>query len=433
MSSSYEKIVTFDYEARDWQAEALVSLEESSRSVLVAHRRAGKTELLAIYLLLAAMKLNREHPAPLFAYMAPFLNQAKNVVWARLKYYARNLLGAGLAKIDESDLILTLWNGSAIRLFGADYPDRLRGNGFDGVVMDEVAQMKADTWEAVVLPALSDRDGWAVFIGTPKGQNVFYDIYSAHAGDPDWYTGVYSAESTGIFDGEQLQSLREEMGENLFRQEYLCDFTADNADGFVSFQTILAAEQRLRPVVNEAPLVMGVDIAAQGDDRSCLVCRRGNVLEYIDVWKEPDTMRTVGLVSDAINYWKPRVVFMDSCGLGLGPVDRLRQLGFKVVGINSGTQASRPDKYANLKAEMWWRMGEWLEEGCIPNNVALRADLLAPRRDYDGRNRVKVESKKELKARVKFSTDIADALALTFAQPAAVHNKVNRGYVAGGA
>ena len=401
-------------------------MEGSLRSVLVAHRRAGKTELLAIRLLLAAMSLNRPHPAPLFGYVAPFLNQAKAVVWTRLKFYARGLLAARLAKTDESDLVLTLWNGAAIRLFGADYPDRLRGLGFDGVVMDEVAQMKSETWPAVVLPALSDRDGWAVFIGTPKGQNIFYDIYDNALNLDDWYVGEYSALKTGVFAADKLEDLKVEMGDNLFRQEYLCDFTADNPDNFLDFQAIYDAQKREKPFFNEAPLVIGVDVAAQGDDRSCLVVRRGAVLEYIEVWREPDTMKTVGRVGEAIDRLKPRAVFMDNVGLGLGPVDRLKQLGYRIIGVNSGQTAGRDDKYANLKAEMWWRMREWLETACIPDDSALRKDLLAPRRDYDSRNRLKVESKKDLKERVKFSTDIADALALTFAQPVAASDVRSR-------
>ena len=133
MADAGQRLISFEYETGPWQAEALAALEAHSRAVLVAHRRAGKTELLATRLLLAAMSLNREHPAPLFGYVAPFLNQAKAVVWGRLKFYAHNLLGAGLARTDESNLIITLWNGAAIRLFGADYPDRLRCLGFDGV------------------------------------------------------------------------------------------------------------------------------------------------------------------------------------------------------------------------------------------------------------------------------------------------------------
>jgi hypothetical protein len=414
-----DRQVYFDYTPRPWQGEALAGLESHSRSVLVAHRRAGKTELLAIHLLLSAMTIQREHPAPLYGYLAPFLYQAESVVWTRLKYYARNLISAGLARAYEGDLILRLWNGAAIRLFGADHPDRLRGNGFDGVVMDEVAQMKPDTWPAVVLPALSDNQGWAVFIGTPKGQNTFYDLYRDHLHAPDWFIGAYPADRTGVFTDDILDDLRQEMGANLFRQEYLCDFSADNPDSFIEFQAVYDAERREKPFFNQAPLVIGVDVAAQGDDRSCLVLRQGAVLDRLEVWREPDTMRTVGLVAEAIDRYKPRAVFMDDVGLGLGPTHRLKQLGYQVTGVNSGREAARSEKFANLKAEMWWRMNDWLQTACIPDDNALRKDLLAPRREYDARNRLKVESKKDLKQRVHFSTDLADALALTFAQPVA--------------
>lgn len=414
-----KRLVEFEYSPRPWQKEVLAGLAGKPRGLVVAHRRGGKTEVMAIRILMAAMTTGREHPAPLFGYVAPFLNQAKAVAWDRLKYYARSLLASGLAKVNESELTVSLWNRASIRLFGADYPDRLRGLGFDGVVMDEVAQMKPDTWNAVVLPALSDRGGWAAFIGTPKGRNVFYDLYSEGTKSPNWYVGEYPATKTGVFDDEQLEILRAEMGGNLFRQEYLCDFTADNPDSFIDFQDVQEAAARPAPKVNQAPLIFGIDVAAQGGDRSCLVARRGAVLESIEVWREPDTMRTVGRVGEAITRLKPRAVFMDNVGLGLGPVHRLKQLGYRVIGINAGRTAGRDDQFANLKAEMWWKMNEWLKEACIPDDPALRKDLLTPKREYDGQNRIKVESKDALRKRVQFSTDLADALALTFAQPVA--------------
>lgn len=409
--------IEFKYNPRGWQKQVLKDMSKYQRAVLVAHRRAGKTELLVLRLLIAAMELTRAHPAPLFGYISPFLNQAKATCWVRLKYYAGSLLANKMAKIDESDLSITLWNGSTIRLFGADYPDRLRGLGFDGVVMDEVAQMKADTWSAVVLPALSDRRGWAVFIGTPKGQNVFYDLYSEHIDDEKWYVSSFPADKTDIFEMSELEEYRVEMGDNLFRQEYMCDFTADNEDGFIDYGRIMDSLAREKPGFNPAPLIMGIDIAAQGNDRSCIAVRRGPVLEELRSWKEANTMKSVGLIAEAIDRLKPRVVFMDCIGLGMGPIDRLKELGYRVIGINSGGSPSDTDKFANLKAEMWWKLSIWLATGCIPKDDALVKDLLAPRREYDARNKIMVEKKKSLKSRLKFSTDLADAVALTFAQP----------------
>lgn len=407
--------ITMPDEYRQWQKEALVGMFNKLRAIIVAHRRAGKTEVVVSRLIMAALKIQRAHPKPSYAYIAPYLNQARSVAWDRLKYYSSKIPGT---QIYETDLTVSLCNGSSIRIFGADYPDRLRGMGFDGAVMDEVAQMKPDMWFAVMRPALSDRNGWACFIGTPKGQNLFYDLYLEAVDSEDWYSGVFPADQTGVLSPEELRDLNSEMGDSLFRQEFLCDFTADNSDTFIDAGRVYDAERRQwGSLVNSAPVVMGVDVAAQGDDRSCVVVRRGAVLEKIEVWREPDTMKTVGRVADMIDIYHPKAVFIDSVGLGIGPVDRLKQLGYRVTGVNVGEKAMRDEKFSNLKAECWYKMNDWLEGAIIPSDKHLRKDLLVPKRDYDLKNRLKVESKKDLKARVGFSTDIADALALTFARP----------------
>ena len=421
MEQTADDIIVFDYQPRPWQAQALTDLEKHRLGVVVAHRRAGKTEVMVIRLLLAAMSLNRDHPAPLFAYVAPFLNQAKAVAWDRLKHYSRGLPGIN---ISESELAITLWNKATIKLFGGDYPDRLRGLGFDGVVMDEVAQMRPETWPAVVRPSLADRNGWAVFIGTPKGMGLFYDLYQGALTQPEiWYAGHFPADRTEVIAQAELRRLRQEMGDELFRREFLCDFSADHAGTFIDFHSVHEAAGRAVPQVNQSPLIFGLDVARFGDDRTVMAIRRGAVLENLLIWRNRDLMFTASEVSEALNRHRPQAVFIDSVGLGAGVVDRLRQLGHKVVGVNSGTRALRPEHYANLKAEMWDKMRQWLTEGAaIPNRQDLKTDLLAPAYSFDLNGKLKIESKDDLKGRGLASTDCADALALTFAQPVAMRD-----------
>lgn len=412
--------ITMPAHYRAWQMEVLSAIPAKRLSLIVAHRRAGKTEVVATRLIMAALTLNRLHPTPFYGYLAPFLNQAKAVAWNRLKYYARLLPNT---KINESELLITLFNGSQIKLFGADYPDRLRGLGFDGVVMDEVAQMRPETWGAVVRPCLADREGWAVFIGTPKGRNQFYDLYAESLNDPEkWFCGVFPADKTGVLPQSELDSLHREIGDNLFRQEFLCDFTAANEDCFIDFELVRAAtiDYKERAARAAGPLIFGLDPARFGDDRTALIRRVGMAVLKIESWQGIDLMQTAAKVAVAIEQERPAAIFIDSVGLGAGVVDRLRQLGYRVTPVNSGARPSQPDIYYNLKAEMWAKMRQWMQEGgTLPDDLKLRADLLGPHYEYDAVNRLKIESKESLKSRGLASPDYADALALTFALPVA--------------
>jgi phage terminase large subunit len=137
-------------------------------SAIVAHRRCGKTVACVNDLIRAAITL--EKPDGRYAYIAPLFNQAKDVAWLYLKRYAQPLLAS---PPNETELRIDLLNGSRIRLYGADNPDRLRGIYLDGVVLDEYAQMAPSLWGEVIRPLLTDRQGWATFIGTPKGKDKF--------------------------------------------------------------------------------------------------------------------------------------------------------------------------------------------------------------------------------------------------------------------
>ena len=117
-----------------------------------------------------------------FAYVSPFLKQSKAVAWDYLRE-AAFYPGAG-GTINESELRVDYPNGGQVRLYGADNPDALRGIYLDGVVLDEYADMDPRLWSEVIRPALADRKGWAVFIGTPKGRNALFDTWTRASADP---------------------------------------------------------------------------------------------------------------------------------------------------------------------------------------------------------------------------------------------------------
>jgi len=191
-------------------------------SIMVCHRRAGKTVASIVDLIHKAMTCQKHNPR--FAYIAPFRSQAQNIAWNYLLEYT-----TGIRKSDnKSDLYVQLkGNKAIIRLFGADNPNALRGMYLDGVILDEYADFKDNVWGEVVRPTLADRKGWASFIGTPRGHNAFYDLWERSIKYPnDWYRNLLAYWDTGVLDEEEIDELKRTMSDSQFRQELCCDWEA---------------------------------------------------------------------------------------------------------------------------------------------------------------------------------------------------------------
>lgn len=386
---------------------------EKRWSCIVAHRRCGKTVASVRQLERAALISTK--PNPRFAYIAPLYKQAKDIAWQYCKDGAAPLIAHG-AKINESELRVDYPNGGRLRLYGADNPDSLRGIYLDGVVLDEYADMKPSMWSEVIRPTLSDRQGWACFIGTPKGRDQFYQIWREAQKDEAWFTLELKASQTGILEPEELDAARAQMSPSTFAREYECSFEEPDVDQFI--ETGIVDEARRREPALEEPCVMGIDVARFGDDRTCFLIRRGDRIVAIERKHGLDTMQTAAHAAELINYYQPRSIFVDGVGVGGGVVDRLRQLQFRVVDVSAGGKAMRAERYYNKRAEMWGTMKDWLKtRGCLPDDRELCDDLVAPSYEFDASNRLKLEKKEDMKERGLPSPDSGDALALTFAAP----------------
>ena len=132
-----------------------------------------------------------------------------------------------MVRFHETELRCDLPNGARIQLLGAENPASLRGLYLDGVCLDEMADMPESLFPEVIRPALSDRKGYAVFIGTPRGHNAFYELYEAATGQDDWVTAVYKASETGILDDEELTAAEAMMSADQYAQEYECSWVAN--------------------------------------------------------------------------------------------------------------------------------------------------------------------------------------------------------------
>ena len=412
--------ITLDYTPRAWQKECHVKKQRFS--VYALHRRSGKTELAIMELIDKAIKTDKE--LAMFVYVAPFLRQAKAIAWARLKQKIEPLRRNSVIDINEGELSVRFkHNGAIIRLFGGDNPDAMRGLRLDGIVMDEVAQLKNELWTDIVQPALSDRLGWSIFIGTPSGINLFSELYYKAIDEDEWAAARFTVYDTDSLHPNEVTRLKRDMSETSFAREYLCDFAAQGDDQLIALaDTEDAAKRTYQPDhVKMSPVVLGIDPARFGDDRSVVFRRQGKQGFKPIVYRGIDNMDLAARVANLIEEHNPDAVFCDA-GAGSGVIDRLRQLSYDVIEIPFGGKATKPEQYINRRTEMWWLMKQWIEEGgAIPNDTALKQELATPIYWYDNVGRKVLESKDQIKKRLQGagSPDLADALALTFALPVA--------------
>src|SRR5258706_9817030 len=194
--------------------------------ILAAGRRFGKTYLALIELVREAWG-----PGRLVWYIAPTYKQAKRIAWKRLKKLTRPYWAS---KPNETDLSIELVGGGTIALRGADNYDSLRGVGLDFVVLDEFASMSLLVWTEVLRPALSDRQGGALFIGTPRGFNHFYDLVQEAQGREDWASFQFTTEQGGNVSESELEQAANEMDERTWRQEFEATFE-NSGEGLVYY------------------------------------------------------------------------------------------------------------------------------------------------------------------------------------------------------
>lgn len=423
MTVAHSKVIEIQYTPRPFWRDVLhPALDQYRFAVIVAHRRFGKSVGSINHIIKKALTMTK-YKAPNYAYLAPFLKQAKMIAWDYLKEYTAAIPNR---RINESELYVELpsfypnTRGARIYIIGADRPDGLRGTYWDGVVIDEYAQIRKELWGEVIRPALSDRRGWAVFIGTPKGQNQFYDMYLQAQQNNEWFSALYTVDDTDIISPDELESMKREMTKDEIMQELYCDFNVNAYNHLISLGLINDAMSKdlQEEDYKDMPRIMGVDVARFGDDRCVIFKRQGLMAFEPETHQDVDNMTFTGIVARQIDEWSPDAVFIDA-GRGEGIIDRLRQLGYKnVVEVPFGGKAILDTRYSNKRAEMWDGVRQWLEQGgSLPYNPDLRAELAMPEYSFDALNRVKLESKEKIKEKMGNSPDMADALCLTFAYP----------------
>lgn len=218
--------------------------------VVCAGRRFGKTFLAITYLLEQAKRTDTMN-----WYVAPTYRQAKQIAWKMLK---RLCPRSWVTNYNETDLTVHLVNGSEVSLRGADNPDSLRGVSLNSAVLDEYADMDAAVWPEVIRPALADRQGSAMFIGTPKGYNHFHGLWSdAHTRD-GWRAWSFTTADGGNVPPEEVEAARAELDERTFRQEFMASFETLAGRCYQNFERAQNVREDIRDIP-EMPLHVGMD------------------------------------------------------------------------------------------------------------------------------------------------------------------------------
>ena len=316
---------------------------------------------------------------------------------------------------------IELVNGSIIKLLGSDVIDRIVGTNPINIWFTEFSLHKPEAWH-YLRPILAENGGTAWFNGTPRGLNHFYQTFKMAEKDDAWFTQYLTRNVTGIPTLDAIEEDRRSgMPESLIQQEYYVAWTASEEEVLIPLDIIEPAyTTRLREdEYNFQPRIMGVDVAyAVKGDKASIAKRQGRFLYPLRKFQGIDNMSLATEVVQEIKAWHPHAVFIDA-GRGEGVIHRLWQLGFEdiVVPVHfSGRSYS--DLYLNKRAEIWCKMRDWFlteNRPLIPRDEALAADLSAPMFFVNDKGYIQLETKREIKRRLKRSPDEGDALALTFA------------------
>lgn len=254
-------------------------------SVLVCHRRFGKTVCMINHLIKSALMC--KHKNPRFAYIAPTFKQAKSIAWDYMKQFTAKIPAT---KFNETELRVDLPNGARITLLGAENSDGLRGIYLDGCVIDEYANIEGKLFAEIIRPALSDRKGYCVFIGTPAGMNNnFYDLYQHANGADDWFNYKAKASDTKIVDPEELEKAREVMGEKKYLQEFECDWIA-NIEGAIFGDEVAKLDDKKQlarvPYDPTLPVSTSWDLGVADHSAIIFFQQKGTAIQIIDYHEE---------------------------------------------------------------------------------------------------------------------------------------------------
>ena len=427
------------------QEEVLLALEKHRRVAVKSGNGLGKDFCASV----AVLWFLYYHDPAIVLSTAPTFRQVRHVLWQqirRLHRRASDVLGG--------KMLDTRWELAEDRYamgLSADSGDQFQGFHNDNmlIVVDEAEGVDDDIYEAIEA-VMTAADPRLLLIGNPttvtgafrrafyQERHLYHTITISALESPNVVAGKVVVP--GLTSSQWVDEHRDTWGEDnpIYRARVLGEFPDQAEDTLIKLSDIESASRRV--TITGAPeadvgagiesggaqdpqdpqdVVLAVDVARFGSDRSVILRRRGDRVEEIRTFHKLDTMQLVGWVVAAINDSQPAMVYVDEIGVGAGVVDRLREQGHRVKGINVARRAQQESLFANLRAQGYWQLRERFASGTIsiPVDNQLMGELAALRYSYDSQGRILLESKESMRQRGLPSPDKADALMLAYLEP----------------
>ena len=429
------------------QSEVLAALPDYQRVAVKSGNGLGKGFCASV----AVLWFLYSHDPAVVLSTAPTFRQVQHVLWRQIRQLHRRAKDTLMGKLFSARWELAedryAMGLSADQFQGFHSPNML-------IVVDEAEGVSDEIYEAIE-GVMTSAECKLLLIGNPttvtgvfrrafhEESHLYYNVTISALDSPNVTAG--KVQIPGLTTARWVKERKEIWGEDnpLYRARVLGEFPDLAEDALIRLSEIDAAVNRGQPSprvepaagrlgfdrskdagADQAPsideeLVLAVDVARFGSDRSVILRRRGQRVEEIQTFQKLDTMQLTGWVAAAIQEFQPDRVCIDEIGVGAGVVDRLREQGYQVKGINVARWAHQDKLFANLRAEGYWRLRELFATGTIsiPTDSRLMGELAALRYSYDSQGRIIMESKEAMRQRGQASPDVADALMLAFVDP----------------
>jgi len=427
----------YQFTLRDYQEPIWTYMMQNKpglRALAIWPRRNGK-DIVSLNILVA----KAIQKIGLYLYIAPLHTQARQIIWVGtddagtkfLDYIPPQLIAKKRNAVMEVDLV----NGSMIKVVGSDQYDNLMGLNAQGAIFTEYSLQKKEAWD-YIRPMMANNGGFALFNGTPRGLNHMYSMANMAKKNDAWFYQYLTRDDTGYPTLEAIQADREAgMKESLIEQEYYVSWDSSSEDVFIPLDLIaptIKEEAELSEASwNHEPRIFGCDVAyAAKGDLATIVYRQGRKVHFARGYLGYDNMAFADEIARFIKVINPHIVNIDG-GRGEGVISRLHQLGYTdlVREVHFGGKVYE-EGIVNRKAQMWTRMLAWFQADLKPDMTnldeashanmdvqeTLVKELSTPYMLLDEKNQIRVEPKAALKSRGESSPDLAEGLALTFAE-----------------